>query len=632
MDDDLLHKSQRLWFSTPFVPAQVLHHLDNPASTSSADGSSSSSSPAAAVEQLSLLLLAAVLEVDKEAAAVARRVEKRLARDSSISSPSTAGSLTAAGRQSRASALGFEYRAKALAKDAAATAEGGPSPTVGRRLSDGMHALLADSSSTLMTKQQQEAGGSDGDALSVAQREAFKILVGRFCRAYLGRAVQTAETDSREASSGKPSSDASTSSACASKWQEVLAACDSLERAVGRSGVWDGGWIAVATLLSSAYVSPTDAHDHQDQEDSQDAEVAPSVSALSLSRIAKEGAGDETSSPWVKAEACLLLAGQALWGGDGEATQADALLKASAAARAASRAQQEHTGNSTDEEGSSATTAAASGVSWSGSLSGPGSDWREQSLRCLVDEKLGNGSASSGSAGAVGDPVASAALALGRVDAAIGAFDESFRLRGAPAGAGAYGDVLGHLGLARGSLLLSLGRLEEARSAVEMVSAGAFRVDADTGRSGSSCAGPKAGEGDGPRGRADGRSPSPSPSLYCRALCVASELDLSEGNTEDAKAKLKEVLAVDSHSADGLSRLGWLLLGFGVGGSASGSGSGGRGERHPRGVEDVKAARPLLEKAVAEEPGSSGHAFRLARYGVVIGTVVTSVLLSVTPV
>lgn len=579
-------------FSTPNVPAQVLHHLDNPGAMAAADGRDNAS-PTAAVEQLSLLLLAAVLEVDKEEAAVSRRVEKRLAKDSSISSGST-GSLTAAGRRSRASALASEYRGKALAKDAAATAEGGPSPTVGRRLSDAIQALLSGSTSAFMTNQQQEAGGSDGNAPSIAQLDALKCLVARFCRAYLGRAVQSAETGSGEASSGNPLRDTCNSSTPSSKWQEVLGACSTLERAVGRSGEWDDGWIAVATLLSSAYAHPIDPRDRQQKEAGQDAEVAPASSELS--RIAERGVGD-SSGPWLQAEACLHLAGRALWSGD--AAEADALLKASSAARATMRGQQQQrTGTSTDEGGS-----------WAGSLTGPGSDWRELSLRCLVDEKLGSGNASGGAA--AGDPIASAALALGRVDAAICAFDESFRLRGAPAGGGAYGDVLGHLGLARGSLLLKLGRLEEARSAVEMVSAGALHVvHVDHSHDG---AGESASAA---TSEAELAAAGGAPSLYCRALCVASELDLSEGNTDDAKAKLREVLAVDSRSADALSRLGWLLLGFSAGGSVSGSASG-SGARGRRGRADAEAARPLLEKAVAEEPGSSWHAFRLARYGIV---------------
>ena len=563
----------------PDIAAQVLHHLDNPEAVAAADGSSGSR--VAAVEQLSLLLLAAVLEVDKEEAAVAKRVEKRLAKDSSISSSST-GSLTAAGRHSRASALAFEYRAKALAKDAATTAEGGSSssssssssPTVGSRLSDALEALREGVSRGLVTRQQQEAGGADGDVPSVAQGEAFKTLVARFCRAYLGRAVQTAETG------GGGTCDSSTSSMWPSRWQAVLAACDTLGTALGQSGALDGRWISVAALLSSAYTNPNDVYDVNDQEQGASSE---------LSRVAKDGAKDDSSSPWLKAEACLHLAGVALWTGD--AAEADALLQASSAARAAT--DQGH----------------AEGVSWVGSLSGPGRDWRELALRCLVDDKLGSGN-TWGTAAAAGDPIASATLALGRVDAAIGAFDESFRLRGAPAGDGAYGDVLEHLGLTRGSLLLKLGRAEEARSAVEMVSARALHVDVD--HSGSSYTGGQAGA-PGTTFEAELVAGGRPASLYCRALCVASELDLAEGKTEDAKAKLKEVLEVDSRSADALSRLGWLLLGVGVAGSASRSGEG-KGARRRR--EGAEAARPLLEKAVAEEPGSSCHAFRLARYEV----------------
>lgn len=636
--------------SMPILPAQVLRHLDNPAAVSAADGSSgsSSSSPAVAMEQLSLLLLAAVLEVDMEEAAVGRRVEKRLAKDSSMSmsmSSGSTGSRTAAGRQTRAKALAFEYRAKALAKDAAAaataTTEGGPS--VGRRLSDALQALLeaepagadsssGSSSSGLATNQQQQeveatAGGADGSggAPNAAQRQAWKTLVARFCRAYLGRAVQGAETGSGSgsgsgrASSGDSLSDPSTSisasaptsSASSSKWQEVLAACETLERAVGRGG-WDDGWIAAATLLSSAYANPDHhhhRHDRREQEvgdDDDEAEVAPTSSSELLRTMAEDGAKAEasSSSPWLEAEACLHLARLALRAGD--AAEADALLKAASAARAATHAQQPRAGNSRNAGISSTTSSTADGVvSWAGSLSGPGSDWRELALRCLVTERLGNGSAGSAAAAAAGDPTAAAALALGRVDAAIGAFDESFRLRGAPAGDGAYGDVLGSLGLARGSLLLKLGRLEEARSAVEAASPGDLHIVDPSGSTRTT------------GGRAGGGDVRANPNrLHCRALCVASELDLSEGDSDGAKAKLEEVLAVDPRSADALSRLGWLLLGLGVGGPASGSGSGfGKGAaRRCRGREDAEAARPLLEKAVAEEPGSSRHAFRVARY------------------
>eukprot|EP00903_Cladosiphon_okamuranus_P012909 g12052.t2 len=575
----------------------VLHHLDNTKAISAADGSGTSR-PAAAVEQLSLLLLAAVLEVDKEEIAVARRVEKRLAKDGVISSSST-GDLTAASRQSRASTLAFEYRAKAIAKDAASTAEDAPSTTIARRLSDALQALLAGSSNGLMTNQ-QEVGGADGDASSLAQRDAIKTLVARFCRAYLGRVVHTAETGGGRGSRGDPLNNTQTSPTGSSNWQQVLAAGDTLGRAVDRSSGWDDGWIAVTTLLSSAYAIPNDVdnvvgpRDGQEQGAEEDVEVGPASSELT--RVAKDGVNDESSGPWLKAEACLHLAGVALWAGD--AAEADALLKASSAARATARAQQQHTRSSTNE-----------GVSWVGSLSGPGSDWRELSLRCLVDDRLGNGNAGGSASAIAGDPMASATLALGRVDAATAAFDESFRLRGAPAGGGVYGDVLGHLGLAKGSLLLKLGRLEEARSTVEMVFARALHVHADVDHAGSPHAGEKAGA---PTATSEaglvavGRPPS----LYCRALCVASELDLSEGNTADAKAKLEEVLAVDSRSADALSRLGWLMLGFGSGGSASRPGKR-KGARSRR--EDAEAARPLLEKAVAEQPGSSCHAFRLAR-------------------
>lgn len=558
----------------------MLHHLDN---ATAPGGDGDSSSPAAAVEHLSLLLLAAVLEVDKEDAAVAKRVEKRLAKDSGISNSTGAASAaghTSPGRRSHASALAFEYRAKALAKDAAAAVpEDGR--TVGGRLSEAMEALCnagqqasgggSGGGGGLMMEQPQQEGGGDGsdDAgahLGGARREAWKALVVRFCRAYLGRAVQIAETGSSNGGGGGGSS--GPSDPTTSRWREVLAACDAVERAVGGSG-WDEGWAASVTLLASAYAHP-DRPESGRQGGDGDKEAA-----LELLRTA-EGGAEDGASPWLRAEACLHLAGLALRAGD--VAKADALLKAASAAAAATRAQLRVPGSPKD---GGASTAGVD-VSWAGALSGPGSDWRELSLRCLVDERL-----AGGSAGGPGDATAAAALGLGRVEAAIGAFDESFRLRGAPADGGAYADVLGSLGLASASLLLKLGRVEEARSAVETASTGVSEAGGAAATGGHQC-------------------------LHHRALCVASEIDLAEGDTKRAKEKLREVLTADPSSADALSRLGWLLLGFLGGGSAAGAGAGGRRCRR----EDVDAAKPLLERAAAEEPECSSHAFRLARCGV----------------
>ncbi|CAM9884354.1 unnamed protein product, partial [Ectocarpus fasciculatus] len=485
----------------------VLRHLDSPEAMAAAAGDGSSG-PAAATERLSLLLLAAVLETDEEQAAVARRPWPRMM---------------------------IARRAAAGSGDACVT----PWKRCSRR------------------DNRQRAN------------TVLKTLVARFCRAYLGRAVHRAEA----AAAGAAAAAASSTSA----WREVLAACARVERAVGGSG-WDDGWIATATLIASTYALPNHLTGAAGNGDDGDETTA---ALLELRRIARGGAQDEAGGdnadgaaaaasprqPWLKSEACLHLAGLALWAGD--VSQADALLKTAAGCAATARIP--------PHRGSSKTQA---GAPWAGALSGPGSDWRELSLRCLVDERLGDGG---------GDPAAAASLGLGRVDAAIAAFDESFRLRGPPDGDGDYADVLGRLGLARASLLLKLGgRLEEARSAVEMASAGVVHVAPQ---------GAAAGAGDGIRR---------PPSLHCRALCVASDVDLASGEREQAKGKLREALEADAGFGDALGKLGWLLLGFG-------GAAGGGGKRAPCEREDVEAARPLLERAVAEEPGCSSHAIRLAR-------------------
>lgn len=557
------------------VNLQVLRHLDSPEAMAAAAGDGSGV-PTAATERLSLLLLAAILETDEEQAAVARRVEKRLAKDTGggggISSTAS-GTFTAGSSSSsrRAAALAFDYRAKALAKDDD-SAEGGG--RVAKRLSDAMEALLevgqspaGEDGSGLMTREGgSDVGGGAGGALT-PDNVVLNPLVARFCRAYLGRAVHRAEAAAAAAAESS------------TRWREVLAACARVERAVGASG-WDDGWAATATLLASTYAVPN--HQRGAAGNGED-DNETTAALLELRSIARGGAQDEAGGdnadgaaaasprrPWLKSEACLHLAGLALWAGD--VSQADALLKTAAGSAVAARIPP-HRGSSTKQ----------AGAPWAGALSGPGSDWRELSLRCLVDERLGDGG---------GDPAAAAALGLGRVDAAMAAFDESFRLRGPPDGEGDYADVLGRLGLARASLLLKLGggRLEEARSAVEMASAGAVHVarQASAGADDGICR---------------------PPSLHCRALCVASDVDLAGGEREQAKEKLREALKAEAGFGDALSRLGWLLLGFGGGGAASGG-----GKRAPCEREDVEAARPLLERAVAEEPGCSSHAFRLARY------------------
>ncbi|CAN0559104.1 unnamed protein product, partial [Ectocarpus sp. 12 AP-2014] len=125
--------------------------------------------PTAATERLSLLLLAAVLETDEEQAAIARRVEKRLAKDNGVGGgiSSTASGTSTARSSSRVAALAFDYRAKALAKDDD-SAEGGG--RVAKRLSDAMEALLevgqspaGEDGSGLMTREEgSDVGGGAG--------------------------------------------------------------------------------------------------------------------------------------------------------------------------------------------------------------------------------------------------------------------------------------------------------------------------------------------------------------------------------------------------------------------------------------------------------------------------------------
>lgn len=562
-------------------PFQVLHHLDNPEAMAAGDDGVNST-PAVAVERLAMLILAAVLEVDKEEAAVAKRVEKRLAKDSSISIGSTGSLNTTAGRRSRASVLAFEYRAKALAKDAAS--EDGVS--VGRRLIDAMQGLLEAEQAQggegdgLMTAQEphEEGGSHAGSAPADAQRRAWKALVARFCRAYLGRAIRSTESGVGRAGPSDPSTSSS-------KWQEVLTACATVERAVGQSG-WDEGWVATTRFLASAYAypdhqrRPEDGTEHEEKKKESDNGAA---TALELRKAAKDAA-IVNGRPWLKAEACLHLAGLALLAGD--IAEADTLLKTAGATRAQQQQQQQQR-TATSKDGGVGSS--GGGIPWAGTLSGPGGGWRELALRCLVDERLG--------APRAGDATAAASLALDRVDAATVAFDDSFRVRGAPASNGGYADILGELGLARASLMLRLGRLEEARSAIEMTSPGALRAT------------PSDSVPTAKHSQAEVSAVAPSLRLHCRALCMASELDLSEGKTEHAKGKLQEVLDADPRSADALSRLGWLLLGFVGRGSVDGN-----GKRVGSRREDVEAARPLLERAVAEEPGCSSHAVRLARF------------------
>lgn len=377
----------------------------------------------------------------------------------------------------------------------------------------------------------------DADSSHTQQQTAWKQLAARFYRLFLRRAVQRAECGGGGVAA----------------WKEAMDACALVRKTVGGAG-WDERWAATITLLLSSYQR---------------------VDGAEIRRVAEDGAGDG-QRPWLLAESCLHLAGVALFEGDG--LKADSLLQAAAAARGQRVVPKD---------------------AWA-ELSGPGNDWRELSLRCLANERLGY-------PGADRDP----AVALSRVDAALAAFDASCGLRGAPVGE--HGGVVGRLLLARASLLLTLGRLDDARLAAQSVSADTVhKEDDDAARD------TYGGGGDGVvvgGGVDDNAAPSSQNSaasrssggrrgaafLHCRALCVASDIDLAEGNIEQAKGKLREVLEADGSCAEALSKLGWLLLGVG-------------GVRGVAGERDVEAARLLLERAAVEEPACSAHAFRLARY------------------
>ena len=586
----------------------LLKHLDNPeanptpnasldgalgaAETVAGEGGGGRGDPGLAGEEwLSMLLLVAVLETSKEDVAIAHRVDKKLDKAGTFGAGLTASAVGSAGarvadRNRTRSVLLSQYRAKAFAKDAA---EGNP---VGNRLTDAIHALEETQSAATDAPGATDATGVTGPDSAPAQKAALKALVVRFCRAFLGRAVHIAE--SSQQGGGSTAGRAGTEAG----WQGVLDASVSVRKAVGGvGGMGDGGWAATATLLASSYA-------HVDQTE--------------LGRMAQEGAEDAARRPWLSAQAFLHLAAMALSAGDG--LEADKLLKAAAAATAAAvvPAASAATGR---------TQQSATVDAWKG-MSGPGGNWRELSLRCLVNEKLGY-------PGERRDPKA----ALDRIDEAVVSFEDSRVARGVPGGH--YGDLLGRLALARASLLLKLGRLEDARSAVDDASSGfvcggdrgsgapaAHPSDkADSPAHGDSGSGGGGGDGGGgsgtqaevpahvageppgiaPEGGAGDAGRADASCLYFSARCVASDVDVAEGDFEAAKENLREVLDAHAGFADALSRLGWLLMGYGGGGAAAKNGV------VVVGRSDVETARALLERAVAQEPGSSSHAFRLAR-------------------
>lgn len=585
----------------------LLMHVNNPDAIA---GEAGGSSGIAGEERLSMLLLVAVLEVAKEDIAVTRRVEKRLEKSSfgvglSTSAAASAASVAApaVARSRDRSALLSEYRGKVLAKDAA---EGSP---VAERLNAALRALEAFQGSAPdptdltdpigVTDATGATGGLTGRNAAHAQAaNTLKAVVVRFCRAFLGRAVQIAESSQRGDGGSTTEARAVAGTGVAVPWQGVIDAGVSVRKAVG-GAEGDGGWVAMSTLLASSYTH---------------------VDGVELWRMAQEGSED-AQHPWLSAEACLHLAGVALWAGD--ALEADKLLQAAATAAAAATAVASPA-VAAPAQAVSATTAGRTQRStrantWNG-LSGPGSDWRELSLRCLVDKKLGYPGA------ARGDPK----TALARAEEAVMAFEDSRLIRGTPGGH--YGDLLGRLTLARASLLLKMGRLDEARLAADNAAGGGCsarssgkgdspvdEADSPTDRADTSAEsydGPAEEDG-GSQAEAQvpgmsaaitpqvGDDGSTVPYLYCSAKCVAADVDMAEGDFDAAKAKLEDVLDRHAGFADALSRLGWLLLGCGHGVGVGIKGGVDRG--------DVEAARSLLERAVGEEPNSSSHAFRLAR-------------------
>lgn len=451
-------------------------------------------------ETLPLLLHAAIIEEAVEAAAVAKRVEKRIAKEGGVGASSTEAPCRAR--------LTFEYRAKALRKD---DEEAG---SFGRRLTDGMKALETLAASAAGDTQPSSSAPSD--------------LVAAFCRVVLRRAVHRAEFASSKAD----------------RWHDVLDVCSALETATAWLGPdADDGWFVTTKLLVSMF--------------------EPEIPWEDLSRVALEGVRNP-DRPWLTSEACLNQAWLALDAGD--AARADELLKTSQSERSR--------GPRND--------------GWV-TLSGPGASWRELSLRCLVGEEQGGESAN-------GEDEAGAALR--RLEEAMAALEDSSRCRGPPAEAR---DPSGNLALAKASRLLQLGRIEEARSVCEAVSSGSLAPGGGLYGTGEQV------------DRGGARGGTRAPHLHRLALCVASDVELAEGRAEEAKAKLRTVLEADDGFVDALSRLGWILLGFGRLGQSGLSPAVQRQSAKAGDEEGPGAALPLLERACQLEPNSSDHALRLAR-------------------
>lgn len=358
-------------------------------------------------------------------------------------------------------------------------------------------------------------------------------LIASFCRTFLRRAVQRVES--------WPGG--------AGRWRKVLDACAVLEAAIAPLGPGaDHGWIATAALVASVY------------------ETSDSTE---MKNMAMDGA-DDGSRPWLMAEASMHLAWLEFAAGD--VMMANKLLERAEAVRARDGLQD---------------------VCSSSLLSGPGSNWRELSLRCLVNEGMA-------AEGIERDP----AVELQQLDAASAALDESRRSRGPPC---VERDPSGSISLTRASLLLRLGHVGDARAILEMISAKASQVTSLEATDG----------GDETEGTEKKMSSIPAEArlrrLHCEALCVASDVDLAEGMREDAQDKLRRVLEIDGRFVSALSRLGWILLGFEGAGEETLPSLGRKRETGARETGGAELATPLLEKACQEEPQSSKHALRLAR-------------------
>lgn len=474
-------------------------YLDNPEAVAAVAGVASS-----AEERLSVSLLSAVLEVSREDAEVSERVKRRLMKDNG-GSGSTAD-------------FTFQYRKKALIKD---DDEGG---SVGKSITGAMRALKEAVPTGLL---------APDDTSEPRHPKPLQALVTRFCRTFLRRAIERAES----------------TGGCGSTWENVAAASATVREAVGSTD-WDDGWADAVHLMSSAYYQPPD-------------------STTKLQRMATDNTSDDLH-PWLTEESCIYLAAVAVSAGDG--MEGAKLLDTAAAADAAATLERKALhGNS---------------ALWP-EMSGRGSDWRELSLRCLVDELLGY-------PGAVRSPV----IALRQIDSAMAAYEDSLGARGPPVAFSIF-DLQGSLALARASLLLKLGRLDDSRTAI--FNATQANLEAEKASEAGMVSGKKLSEAS-----ATTRGLSSQTLVHMRAICVESDVDIAEGNAEEAKKKLEKVLeATDGNFADALSRLGWMVLLGNVDiNPESAACAEGRTE----------AARPFLEKAVAQEPASSLHAFRLARW------------------